>query len=121
MTTIRGLITNAEARLRRRVRALEADRDFWKKLADGHADTLGELRAELAEQVWRTDADAERADRAEAELADLKEREIPAWLRMEKSWYAECDALKARVAELERVKAYEPSKGGGRESAEARR
>ena len=28
--------------------ALMSDRDFWKKLADGHADTLGELRAELA-------------------------------------------------------------------------
>ena len=39
------------------IAALEADRDFWKKLADGHADTLGELRAELAEKethrhVW---------------------------------------------------------------------
>ena len=50
------------------------DRDFWKKLADGHADTLGDLRAELAEQVRRTDADAERADRAEAELAEQLSR-----------------------------------------------
>lgn len=46
-------------------------------------------------------AHGERIRALEAELADLKERELPAWLRMEKAWYAERDALKARVAELE--------------------
>lgn len=31
----------------------------------------------------------------EAELADLKERELPAWLRREKAWYATAHELRA--------------------------
>ena len=39
----------------------------------------------------------------EAEVADLKEREIPAWLRLEKTWYDKNHELEAHVKELETV------------------
>src|SRR3989304_8792879 len=45
----------------------------------------------------------ERIRALEAELADLKEREIPAWLRLEKTWYDKNHKLEAHVKELETV------------------
>ena len=118
------------------VGVLEADRDFWKRLADGHADTLGELRAErdalkaeLALEIQRTDTAVATGRKLLIERDALKatlfemENAFEAYKAMCQARVAEHDSwceyrkrleLSFALGELSGAIQAAPTKGGGR-------
>lgn len=85
-------MTAHERVLQERIRALEAELAEYRGLIDGDVDAAWrELQAKWVREVGR-------AEQLEAELTDAKR----AWPKSEAQLIAERDALKARVAELEK-------------------